>query len=143
MSQLESAPPDESRGTEVPRSLETRSCAPPMEKERLPHSRWGCLSFILPFLFIVVLFAYFIVSDIVHSLGDCSDCRDDLCFFGLEIAFWGSTVFYFASIVPFVFSIVGLCQPRTRKIFCILGFCLSAPLVAFLVCVVIPTLLGL
>ena len=122
------APLDENRETNVP-----CSCAPPTQKGRLPHSRWGIASFVLPFLIVIVCFAYCIICARLHSLSECQNCLDDWCFHGLEIALSVIPVFYFAFVVPFIFAIIGLCQPRKRKIFAILGFCLSAPPVACLI----------
>ena len=127
MTPFESALLDENRETNVP-----CSCAPPMHKERLPHSKWGIASLILPFFFFVTYPAYAIIRCIVHELGECPACLEDFCFLGLEIACHGIYGFILVWVVAFILAIIGLCRPRTHKSFPILGFCLSAPPVAYM-----------
>jgi len=107
--------------------------SPLPQKERLPHSKWGIVSFILPFIFAIAFIVYAIICDVLHNPDKCPDCLDDWCFHSLVIAVHVTFGFCVASAVPFILAIIGLCQPRTRKIFSILGLCLSALPVAFLI----------
>ena len=68
MPSFEATPPDESRGTEVPRSLETRSCAPPTQKERLPHFRWENVLSALAFL-TTAFVVYLMVGLVISAIG--------------------------------------------------------------------------
>ena len=117
-------PPDENRETNVP-----RSCDPPTEKERLPHSRWGIVSCILTILSTVAFCMYcmyihsrFTVKGDYHAIT--------LAIFG----FWGLSL---VIVVAFIFAIFGLCQSHTRKAYSICGIILSLPLVLLTIHVIL------
>jgi len=111
MSQLESAPLDENRGTNVP-----RSCALLKEKERLPHSRWGIISFRLAtwsiLIWAALAFAPYFWKDL---------------FLVSHAIVW--LICPILSLTAFVLGIVGLCMPRTQKIYALLGLFLSLPII--------------
>ena len=137
MSQLESAPPDENRETNVP-----RSCAPPTEKERLPHSILGILSFAIAILAYVVTFLHFAYG-IPNPAPPDRLCGTGAFFFMML----GVFIFFLISFVALICGLNSLSKPHTRKVFAILGICLSAPPVALclllLLITIIPMMLGL
>ena len=97
MSQLESAPPDE-------------ASSPPTEKERLPHSKWGIISYRLA---IYALLVWFLSAPILMLLGlivPGSVMMNVLSIF--SIISWGCVLAFCAA---FVLGICGLCQPHTKK----------------------------
>jgi len=129
------APSDESRGTEVPRSLETRSCEPPTQKERLPHSRWGILSFRLATWSLLIWFVVTIIPFCLLCYGETTTFSHkslEMLFF--TVVFFASVGCVLAMITAFVFSILGLRQPHTRKNYAVWGLSFSIlVLVMFLV----------
>ena len=114
MSSSESAPPDESRGTEVP-----RSCAPPMEKERLPHSKCGIASFVFVLLAHALFFLWFCYM--ATSLHGCAAMAH------LGHILFGFFAYFLASLVAFILGIVAMYRPYTRKIYAVWGLILSLP----------------
>ena len=111
----------------------TFESAPPAQKERLPHSKWGIASFVLHIVFIVGLFVYVVICvAVLYESCECvhcgSDCPAEIAMFRLLNAiFWGVIGYLFASLVPVILAIVGLCKSGERKLFVILGFCFSIP----------------
>ena len=120
----------------------SQSDVPKPTEERLPHSKCGILSFILPLLSAIVCVAYSIIFLASHNPDECRDCLADFCFIGLYVFVFSVAGFIFASVAAFIFALIALCQPHTRKIFSILGLCLSAPAILFLIYVIIGLLLG-
>jgi len=106
--------------------------SPKPTKERLPHSRWGSLSFALAILSIGVfcvsfaVHAYLIIT--VPGFHPPQNSNHEYPTWRFVMLF-GS--FYlgcmFVSFVAFVFGIIGVSQSHTRKVFAIWGMLLSAP----------------
>ena len=106
------APPAENRETNVP-----RSCAPPPEKERLPHSRWGIASFVFVLcahtaLVLLYFFLYWMLFD--YSMI-------------VFVLLFGLYVNFVVSLATLIFGVIGVCQLHTRKVFSVLGIILSLP----------------
>ena len=105
MPQLESALPDESRGTEVP-----RSCAPPTEKEALPLSTYGNASLNLASISIALAILGIAIDVMAGIKG---------------IVVLGFTFAVLGALSALIFGIIGLYQPHTRRIDSILGIVFS------------------
>ena len=105
MSQLESTPPAE-------------ASPPPTKRERLPHSRWGIISFRLAVASVMIC-----VLAIVCAYG-LSNLRtvDIWVFFAIQGVFLCGI---FAASVAFFLGSFSLLHSRTRNIYGILGFCIS------------------
>ena len=106
MSQLESTPPN----AESP---------PPAEKERLPHSSYGIISFRLAawsvLIWAALAFAPYFWKDL---------------FLVSHAIVW--LICPILSLTAFVLGIVGLCMPHTKKDYAVLGLFLSLPIILLL-----------
>ena len=95
--------------------------SPPTQKERLPHSRFGIISIRLTLYPIVVLlvFAIFDMHQVLSLLPlVIIDSLTVFCILGS---------FFAIGIAP-IFGGAGLCEPRTRKIYAVLGSIISTTL---------------
>ena len=106
------------------------------QKERLPHSIWGILSFAFALLavaancltFVPVEYREILNELIPHNWGQGGD-PDPLLPTGTLIAGFLVLCLLLGSILlaflAFVLGIVSVCQPHTRKVFAIWGLVLS------------------
>jgi len=90
--------------------------APPMEKERLPHSACGILSFRLAAWSVLIWVALVFAPYFWHDLSLVS-----------HSIVW--LICPMMSLTAFVLGIVGLCMPRTQKGYAVLGLFLSLPII--------------
>ena len=100
---------------------------PPMEKERLPHSRWGIASFAIALCaylmyFLLYCFVAFVI-DPPRTPGGSVSLQDGILL--IIVSYLGFFSVLCVATVAIIFGIVGLRQPRTRKIYARLGFLLS------------------
>jgi hypothetical protein len=96
----------------------------PPQKERLPHSIWGIASFclaILPNGALSMLILFFILVGLCGGRIYIEDTT------GMPIVLYGAIAYCSIMFVAFIFGIVGIFRPRTRKVFSVLGLILSAP----------------
>ena len=115
---FESTPPNE----EAP---------PPTQKERLPHSRWGIASFVITLnatiiLLVLGIYHSYVCATIVQIIPN--DVEFDRILYreqGIFVIFIGIG-YVCLNLVAFMCGVVGIQQPHTRKVFAILGLCLSA-----------------
>jgi len=124
MSSLESASPDENRGTNV-----SRSCALPTQQERLPHSRWGILSFRLA-IYSLVFFCVLSGIHICQIVVDPETYRNSGTWYqeaplSFIIVVFGTWACFLSALAAFILGIVGVHQRRVRKIFSVCGILLS------------------
>jgi len=102
------------------------------QKERLPHSGWGIISFWLALLavaancltFVLVEYGGFLNELIPHNWGQGGD-PDPLFPTGCLIAFFPALCSFPLSFLALVFGIKGMEQSHTRQVFAIYGVFLS------------------
>ena len=112
--------------------------SPPPQKERLPHSKWGIASFVLAILSPIVFFV--VICRLTFYIDGMLPESHPLV--NVFISYWylGLCFFNFAALV---FAIVGLCQPRTRKVFPICGIVFSTlPILFFATIIVFAIITG-
>jgi len=125
------------------------------EKERLPHSIWGIISFWLAISSIVVYCAIFgclmyVIATSPNPVtfnpnpGHWDKSAPPLWLIGAGLGQLGC---FFATFAAFILGIVGVCQPHTRKVFSYWGLVLSAlPLLlvaAFMLIGIIAMMFGI
>ena len=122
MSQLESTPLNE-----VPH--------PPTKKERLPHSKWGCLKFFFILLAVGAVFDFLFVttSGLTPSMKILGGFVSHL---DMSTMFLVANLFLVASFLSalgaFILIVIGLWQPRVRTTYAEWGlFLLTLCLVIF------------
>ena len=124
------------------------------QKERLPHSGWGILSFWLALLavaancltFVLVGYEEIFNEFIPYNWGQGGD-PDPLLSTGTLVAGFLVLCLILGSILlafqVFVLGIVGVCQPHTRKVFAIWGILLSLfPLITWFLVIPMATRAG-
>ena len=96
--------------------------SPPPQKERLPHSKWGVLSFKIAVFAFVTLCVYYCICFVVFQI-----VPEIFTPISVGLTSGGFLLYIFASVAAVIFGILGVCQSRTRKMYSILGI-LSFPI---------------
>ena len=117
------------------------------QKERLPHSRCGIVAFRLAvdslvlFCILSGILVYLVVTfPETFKNPDTWYQEEPLSFIVVHVGLWGCLL---VALAAFILGIVGVHQPRTRKVFSVLGILFSMyPFILLPVCVNIIRALG-